>query len=98
MPPARRRPGPGRPPRRGGKWASRPERDKEMEEAEGLEREPLRSLELDAPATEVSLAEAEVVTMRARLRQAEQVLDDHTLKAPEAGRVLRIFVSRGELL
>jgi multidrug resistance efflux pump len=78
--------------------ASSAERVKEMEEAERLERETLRSLELDDPVTEVSLAEAEVVTMRARLRQAEQVLDDHTLKAPEAGRVLRIFVTRGELI
>jgi multidrug resistance efflux pump len=78
--------------------ASSAEHVKEMEEAERLEKETLRSLELDDPVVDVSLAAAEVATMRARLRQAEQVLDDHTLKAPEAGRVLRIFVTRGELV
>jgi multidrug resistance efflux pump len=36
--------------------------------------------------------------MRARLSEAERVLEEHVLRAPQAGKVLRIFVSPGELL
>src|SRR5262249_52013579 len=70
---------------------------KAEEESERLERERLRSLELMDPAADVNRARAEVATMRARLRQAEQTLEEHTLKAPGGGRGLRFFAPGGEL-
>jgi multidrug resistance efflux pump len=78
--------------------ASSAQHVKELEEAAKLERESLRVLELKDPDLEISTARAEVATMRARLHQAEQTLEEHVLKAPGAGRVLRIMASRGEML
>jgi multidrug resistance efflux pump len=69
-----------------------------LEDAEKLEQQKLRALELRDPIIDVDHAKAEVDTMRARLHQAEQVLEEHMLRAPEPGRVLRIFVTRGALL
>jgi multidrug resistance efflux pump len=78
--------------------ASSAEHVRELEQAEKLERENLRVLELKDPELEVNSTRAEVATMRARLRQAEETLEEYTLRAPAAGKVLRILVSRGELL
>jgi multidrug resistance efflux pump len=78
--------------------ASSAEHVRELEEAAKLEQETLRVLQLKDPVLEVTRARAEVATMRARLHQAEETLEEYTLKAPEAGKVLRIMVTRGELL
>jgi multidrug resistance efflux pump len=74
------------------------ERVKEFEETETAERQKLRVLEAQDPGADVALAQAEAATMQARLRQAEQALEEHVLRAPVAGKVLRLFVSVGELV
>jgi multidrug resistance efflux pump len=78
--------------------ASVAQRVNEFEEVVKAEEKKLAALELEDPAVELGRVQAEVATMRARLREAEQVLEEHTLRAPEAGKVLRIFVTPGELL
>jgi multidrug resistance efflux pump len=78
--------------------ASTARRVNEFEAAVVLEQKKLAALELEDPDLDVRHAQAEVETMRARLRQAERTLEEHTLKAPEAGNVLRIFVTVGQLL
>jgi multidrug resistance efflux pump len=78
--------------------ASVAQRVNEFEEVAKSEEKKLAALELEDPARELERVQAEVATMRARLREAEQVLEEHTLRAPEAGKVLRIFVTPGELL
>jgi multidrug resistance efflux pump len=78
--------------------ASTAQRVKEFEEVVNAEANKLAALKLEDPAEELERVRAEVATMRARLLQAERVLEEHTLRAPEAGKVLRIFVSPGELL
>jgi multidrug resistance efflux pump len=74
------------------------DRVRELEAGERLEEKKLTALRLHDPALEVDLARADVAAMEARLRQAEQTLEEHQLKAPYAGRVLRVFVSPGDLL
>jgi len=74
------------------------ERVKEFEEVVRSEQYKLTALELQDPIVDYQRVQAEVATMRARWRQAQQALDEHTLRAPAAGVVLRIFVTPGELL
>jgi multidrug resistance efflux pump len=74
------------------------DRVRELEAEERLELKKLTALRLHDPVLEVDLARADVATMQARVRQAEQTLEEHQLKAPYAGRVLRVFVSPGDLL
>jgi multidrug resistance efflux pump len=74
------------------------ERVREFEETYKLEQEKLRGLEARDLRADIDHARAEVATMRARLLQAEQVLEEHVLRAPQAGKVLRVFVAPGELL
>jgi multidrug resistance efflux pump len=78
--------------------ASAAERVKELQNVERLEQRKLRALEARDPLIDVTHAKADVDTMRARLQQAEQVLEEHVLRAPEAGTVLRVCVTTGELL
>jgi multidrug resistance efflux pump len=78
--------------------ASTAERIKEFEEVLNEEETRLKALEAQNPEADVARVRAEVSTVRARLHDAERVLDEHTLRAPKAGKVLRIFVTLGELL
>jgi len=71
---------------------------RELERMIDAERNKLAELRLHNPAAEGRRAEAEVAAMRARLRQAEQALEECTLRAPQAGAVVRILVSPGEVL
>lgn len=73
-------------------------RVKEFGEVVRSEEYKLATLRLQDPGVELQRAHAEVATMRARWRQAEQALEEHTLRAPTAGHVLRIFVAAGEML
>lgn len=70
----------------------------ELQNVERLEEKKLSALQLRDPMVDVAHAKADVETMRARLLQAEQVLEEHVLRAPEAGRVLRVYATPGELL
>ncbi len=78
--------------------ASTAERVKEFEEVVLQEEKRLASLELQDPVMDLERVRAEVAAMRSRLLQSEQVLDEHTLRAPVNGKVLRIFVTPSELL
>jgi multidrug resistance efflux pump len=79
-------------------YASTVQRVKEFEEVVKAEEKKLAGLELQDPVVDLERVKAEVATMRARLHQAERVLQEHTLRAPEAGKVLRIFVAPSEYL
>jgi multidrug resistance efflux pump len=70
---------------------------RELEASTHAEAAKLRELELHDPAIGVRQAELEVATMQAKLDQAQQVLDECALKAPEAGTVLRILVGPGDV-
>jgi multidrug resistance efflux pump len=74
------------------------QRVKELQEGVTAEETKLAALELQDPAVELERVKAEVATMRTRLLQAEHVLEEHTLRAPEAGKVLRIHVTANEYL
>ena len=62
------------------------------------EREKLKELCLHDPAVGVRRAEAEAAGAQARVAQAQEILEQCTLRAPTAGTVLRILVNPGELL
>jgi multidrug resistance efflux pump len=78
--------------------ASVAQRVKEFEEVVNAEEKRLAALKIQDPAAELEAAKAELATTRARLLQAERVLEEHTLRAPVAGKVLRIFATPSELL
>ena len=62
------------------------------------EQQKLKELRLHDPAVGVRRAEAEVAVVQARLAQAQEILEQCTVKAPSAGTVLRILVNPGEML
>lgn len=74
------------------------EKTKELEAAERAEQEMLADLKVQDPAVELRRTQAEVATMQARLDQARLVLEEHTLRAPSDGTVLRVLVGPDELL
>jgi multidrug resistance efflux pump len=74
------------------------QRTKEFEEVVVQEEKKLASLELQDPAIDLERVKAETAASRARWLQAKQTLEEHTLKAPEAGMVLRISVTPSEFL
>src|SRR5262249_15818329 len=59
------------------------ERVCEFEAAEEVERNRLEYLRLRDSQAFIDSAKAEADTMRARLQQAEQTLEEHSLRAPE---------------
>jgi membrane fusion protein, multidrug efflux system len=70
----------------------------ELEAAEKAEVEKLEALKLVSPATSIARAEADVEAKEANLELASKVLDQHVLRAPANGTVLRILTSPGEQL
>jgi multidrug resistance efflux pump len=62
------------------------------------EREKLKELLLHDPTVAVRRAEAEVNVMQARLAQAQETLEQCTIRAPSAGTVLRVLVKPGDML
>lgn len=71
---------------------------KEAEATLRAERQKVKELQLPDTELEEARAEADVLTMQARLKQAEQDLDECVLKAPEKGVVLRVLVAAGDLV
>lgn len=72
----------------------------QVREAEGVlraEKEKLAELVLHDPARSLEQAEAEVTLHTARLRLAEQIVEEHVVRAPAAGKVLRILVGPGDI-
>jgi len=75
--------------------------DEEVKQVESLrevERNRLADLEKNDPQIALGRAEAELEVVQTRLAQAEQALEECVLKAPEAGRVVRILVAPGDVL
>jgi multidrug resistance efflux pump len=70
----------------------------ELQAATHAESAKLRELQLHDPAVDVRRAELNVAAMQAKLDQAQHAMDECTLKAPEAGVVLRILVNPGDVL
>jgi multidrug resistance efflux pump len=70
---------------------------RELESVDRAEREKLRELRLLDPEPGVRRAEAEVTAARARLAQAERAVEECLLKAPRAGKVLRLQAAVGDL-
>jgi multidrug resistance efflux pump len=71
---------------------------KETEAAVTAAEDKLRELKLVDPAADISRAEADVAAKQARLENAQYAVDECTLRAPCDGKVLRVFVGRGDLL
>lgn len=71
---------------------------KELEAAVRAENHKLREFALNDPELLVSKAGADVSARQARLDQAQQALDECTLRAPADGEVLRVLVGPGDVL
>lgn len=71
---------------------------KEIEALRASEVTRLAELQLHDPEVEVCRAAAELDAVAARLADAEQTLADCTLKAPQAGTVVRVLVAPGDVL
>jgi multidrug resistance efflux pump len=69
-----------------------------LESAVRAEKERLADLELIDPSQPETQARALVKAKKAQLEQAEHALSQCTLKAPEAGTVMRVLVRCGEVL
>jgi multidrug resistance efflux pump len=74
------------------------EQVKEAEAAAIAAQKKLEELKLLDPATEVARAEEEVKAKQIHLEQAQFALSECSVRAPVAGKVLRLFVSKGDLL
>ena len=71
---------------------------RELEATAQAESAKLRELQLHDPAIEVRRAELDVAAAQSKLDQAQHAQDECTLKAPQAGSILRILVSPGDVL
>jgi HlyD family secretion protein len=58
----------------------------------------LNDLKQQDPQLQIARAKAEVSAAQARLEQAQQALDECTIRAPQRGVVLRILLSPGDLI
>ncbi len=74
------------------------EQEREIEAQLDAEQHKLEEIQLRDPALEVERAQAEATAARARLEQAEEYRDQHVLRAPADGTVLRLLVSAGDLV
>jgi multidrug resistance efflux pump len=70
----------------------------ELQAAVQAESARLRELQLHDPGEDVRRAALNVASMQAKLDQAQHAVDECTLKAPEAGSILRILVGPGDVL
>lgn len=78
--------------------AAAEEQIKELEATARAAQDQLAELQLHDPAADVRRAEAEVAAVQARLAQAEQALEECTLRAPLAGTILRLLAGPGDLI
>jgi multidrug resistance efflux pump len=81
-----------------GDVATAEDRVKELEALARADMERLKEVEMSDPTLLVHEAELKVAASRAAVRQAKYNLEQCALKAPEAGTVLRVAVSAGELV
>ncbi|HEV3118266.1 MAG TPA: hypothetical protein VGY58_14545 [Gemmataceae bacterium] len=71
---------------------------KQLEAGEQAERARLAEVQLNDPALDVQQAELDVKLAGVRLDEALHALDECSLKAPQAGTVLRILAGPGDIL
>jgi HlyD family secretion protein len=71
---------------------------KKLEAAEQAEKAKLSSLELQDPADDVLRAEQNLRAKKAGVEKGRQALGEFKVVAPVAGRVLRVLVSRGDVV
>ncbi len=71
---------------------------KEMQALRDVEEKKLEELKLYDPQLDVRAAQAEVDRVEAKLAEAEHALAECTLKAPEAGTVLRLLAAPGDVV
>jgi HlyD family secretion protein len=71
---------------------------KQLEAGQRTEESKLTELQLNDPALDVQQAELDVKLAGVRLEQALHALDECSLKAPQAGSVLRILAGPGDIL
>jgi multidrug resistance efflux pump len=71
---------------------------REVMAGERAEIEKLNELKLRDPLAAVRRAEKEAALYQARLEQAQQALEECTLRAPRPGKVIRILVGVGDVL
>ena len=62
------------------------------------EKSKLEQIKLMNPAEEIELAEADLAKAKSAQAEAREFLDQHTLLAPESGVVLRVMISKGQVL
>ena len=70
----------------------------ELEAAAAAEQDRLREIRLVDPKSEVERASAEVEAREAQLELARNAVEKYQVKAPADGKVLRVLVSRGDVL
>ncbi len=71
---------------------------KEQEALARAERGKLRELELEDASSGIHRAQADLDARRARWEHARRGVRESTLKAPTAGKVLRVLISAGEMV
>jgi multidrug efflux pump subunit AcrA (membrane-fusion protein) len=62
------------------------------------ERRRLEQIKLNDPAEEIEVAQADLAKAKAAVAEGEEFVDQHTLTAPESGVILRVMVSKGQVL
>jgi multidrug resistance efflux pump len=62
------------------------------------ERRRLEQVKLNDPAEEIEVAQSDLAKAKAAVAEAEEFVDQHTLTAPESGVILRVMVSKGQVL
>lgn len=62
------------------------------------ERRRLEQIKLNDPAEEIEIAQTDLAKAKAAVAEAEEFVDQHTLTAPESGVILRVMVSKGQVL
>jgi multidrug resistance efflux pump len=62
------------------------------------EKRRLEQVKLMDPAEEIELAEADLAKAKSVFAEANEFLEQHTLSAPDGGVVLRVMVSKGQVL
>lgn len=70
----------------------------ELQAVRTVEQLRLDQLRLEKPEETVALAEANLTAAKAKLASAEDALARHTFRAPDAGKVLRLIVNKGQLV
>lgn len=70
----------------------------ELQASVAVEQSRLEQLKLDHPQDQLALAQAGLASAEARLAMARDLVDRHSLRAPDDGMILRVLVSKGQMV